>query len=337
MIRVGVAGAAHPHVRMVLAELAGRNDVRLVAAADPEPADRAAHLGGLDVEPGGDPYAVAERPDVDVVVVAGRYAGRAGLIARALEAGKQILADKPVCLDATGFAMIERAARSSDGQLSIMFDKRTYPETRQLAELVATGELGSPHLFVSSGPHKLLPADRPFWFLDPVQYGHIANDLPVHDLDLFLSLTGATGGTISATAGSARSDLRPGYLDHVAMLVETDRARAGIDASWLEPHASAFHGSYRLCLTGSEGTAVVDWARHTLTLTTNSVPARVSEHRPQERPMKAYFDSIVGGEPPEVGTAASLLATEAALAARRSCLDHVPVAFGAEPLRRDHL
>jgi len=216
-----------------------------------------------------------------------------------------------------------------------MFDKRTCGETRQLVELLAAGELGSPHLFVSSGPHKMLPADRPLWFLDPAAYGHIANDLPVHDLDLFLSLTGSVSGTISAVAGCARSDLRPGYLDHVAMLVGTDRARAGIDASWLEPQASAFHGSYRLALTGSQGTAVVDWARHTLTLTTNSRPARTSEHPPQDRPIRAYFDSIVRGEPPEVGTTASLLATEAALAARRSCLDHVPVAFGMEHQRED--
>ena len=47
---------------------------------------------------------------------------------------------------------------------------------------------------VGLGPHTLNLEQRPEWFFDPARYGGILVDIGSHQVDQFLSFTGATGG-----------------------------------------------------------------------------------------------------------------------------------------------
>lgn len=319
MIRLAVLGAAHGHVGYALDEVARRDDVVLVAAAEPDAASRSAFLAGLGDVPVYDGIAtLLDRHEVDVAVVAGVYAQRGAAAVAALEAGAHVLADKPLCTSLAQLDAVAAAAARSGRHVSVLFEKRFHPVTLAARRLLDDGTLGDLALVASTGPHKLRLPDRPPWFLRRDGYGGVAADLPVHDIDLVLSLSGATSGTVAALAGNARADAHPDVDDHVAVLLRAGSVAATIEANWLSPEAADLHGHYRMRLTGSRGTAELDWAYGTLQAATHD-RAPWSEPLPAGRPPAAsFFDAVAAGAEPEISTAASLLATRVALLAQAS-------------------
>lgn len=319
-MRVAILGAAHFHVNYALEELKHRPDLKLVGAAESDPAMREQFLGDL---PGEAPvYASVEEltaaVDFDVALVAGAYNQRAAATLAALDSGAHVLADKPLCTSLDDLDRIERAAERANKHVSVVFEKRFYPATLALQRLLDDGVLGKIALVASTGPHKLRQHTRPEWFLDSRRYGGIAGDLPVHDIDLVLSMTGATSGTVSAVTGNARPDDHPGFDDHVALLLHAGDAVATIEANWLSPEAADVHGHYRMRVAGSEGTAELDWAYHSLRVATHDRGTWEEPLGEAVRPAKYFFDAVAAGEEPQVTTAASLLATRVALLAQRS-------------------
>ncbi|SDT04257.1 Gfo/Idh/MocA family protein [Microlunatus soli] len=318
MIDTIVLGAAHPHVDYLLTEAAATADVRVVAAAEPDPVARERFLRAVQAPVYADPdRALAEHPAA-VGVVCGVYSRRAELVIDCLQRGMSVLVDKPMCTGLDQLRAIERAAAESAGSLAIMFDKRFYPETLALTEVVHSGELGDLVQLSSTGPHKLLQPTRPDWFFSRHGYGGIANDLPVHDIDILLRLTDATSGRVAAITGNHSVTDHPEFADQVGLIIDTGGLLAMIDANWLQPDAAAVHGDYRMRIVGTEGTADVDWPRHRVTVTTRNTPERTLELATPTRPVQFYFDALRTGEQPAVTTAQSILATRIALTAQLS-------------------
>lgn len=329
-MKVAILGAAHQHVEYALSEVRHREELELVSAGEPDAALRERFLGDLSGE--GIPlYDTADEllaaHDVDVALIAGIYSERAAQAVAALEAGAHVLADKPLCTSLEQLERIRAAAETAQRHVSIVFEKRFYPATLALRRLLRDGALASTAMVASTGPHKLNQAARPEWFLNPVTYGGIAGDLPIHDIDLVLDLVaeqaGATPleGTVSALVGNARATEHPGFDDHVSLLLQAGDVPATIEANWLGPEAADVHGHYRMRVTGALGTAEVDWAYHRLTATTHDRPTWEEPLGPAQRPAQYFFDALLGGREPAVTTAASLQATEVALKAQISARD----------------
>ena len=120
----------------------------------------------------------------------------------------------------------------------------------------------------------------------------ILNDLGVHDIDLALSLSGATNGSLVGLAGNVSVPEHPGFEDHGAALLRLGRVTASIDVSWLTPRASPYHGDYHMCLTGTKGTAHMYWARNILEVVSEERgPQRVALG-PARRPVEDIFDAV---------------------------------------------
>lgn len=325
-MKVAILGAAHQHVDYALAEVEHREELELVAAAEPDIALRDRFLGGVDVPLYDSAQDLLAAHEVDVALVAGIYSERAAATVAALEAGAHVLADKPLCTSLDQWDEVREAAARARRHVSIVFEKRFHPATLALRRLLADGTLGSIAMVASTGPHKLNQHSRPDWFLDPATYGGVAGDLPIHDIDLVLDLVlrqsgaeaGPLHGTVSAFVGNARAQDHPGFDDHVSLLLHAGGVPATIEASWLGPEASDVHGHYRMRLTGSHGTAEVDWAYGRLTVTTHDRPTWDEPLEEAQRPAQYFFDALLAGGEPEVTTAASLLATEVALKAQLS-------------------
>jgi predicted dehydrogenase len=321
MIDVIILGAAHPHVEYVLAEAAAVPDLRIVAAAEPDAAARERFLGHVAGPVYRDPArALADHP-ADVAVICGVYSDRAELVVGCLRRGMAVLVDKPMCTDRDQLRAIETAAFGTSAPLAVMFDKRFYPETRAVQMIVDTGELGEVVQLSSTGPHKLLRPTRPDWFFRRRTYGGIANDLPVHDIDILLRLTGIEHGSVAALTGNRSVPEHESFEDHVTLMINSDGLQATIDANWLQPEAAAVHGHYRMRLIGTEGSADLDWAEHVLKITTHHTAERIVELPDPLRPVQFFFDALRAGQPPAVTTAESILATRIALTAQLSA-DH---------------
>ncbi|HEY6737865.1 MAG TPA: Gfo/Idh/MocA family oxidoreductase [Actinopolymorphaceae bacterium] len=320
-MRVALLGAAHGHIGYVLTEARETDDVEIVAAAEPDPGMRETFLSGMPFPVSEDPIRLLDETEIDVAVVCGIYADRAAVAAECLRRGVTVLADKPLCTTWEQFEDVRAAAKESGAHLATMFDKRFYPESVAARRLLDDGTLGALVMVTSSAPHKLLRNRRPEWFFRRETYGSIAADLTTHDIDIVLTLTGATSGTVSALTGRSRVEGLSEFDDHVALLLRAGDVPAAITASWLQPDASEHHGDYRMTLVGTEGTAEIDWAVGHVTVTTHGRQTWQEPLPARTRPVQFFFDALRAGCTPDVTTQDTLRATEIALLAQRSA-DH---------------
>ena len=318
MIRIAVIGAAHPHVQYLLDELVREDRQRftLIGIQDSDPDISRTYSAPLGLPAVTDAEALlAEAPDV--VMVAGVYGDRGRDTVAALQAGAHVIADKPLCTNLDELAVIEQTAAAEDRTVSLLLEKRGYPETLAISEVVAAGELGDIVGVTTSAPHNLLAQKRPAWFFDRSQYGGILADLAVHDLDIALQFAPADEGDVEGMVAGQLPDAG-GFARYGVATLRTPTTVVTSEVSWMTPQGSDVHGDYQLRLVGTEGTAEVFWARGYVEVTTNRRGTRRLDLPPGRRPAQEALDSLAAGEMPQVGTAESLTATRLALLAQRS-------------------
>jgi UDP-N-acetylglucosamine 3-dehydrogenase len=183
VIGLGVMGRRHARVFAALPdrfELVGAYDVR-AGLAWPE------EVPVLD----GELEAIAR---ADVVVVATPTRAHAGIVARALAAGRHVLVEKPLCTRAAEAEALTAVAARGAARLFVGHSERFNPVVRALARLVR-GERVVALDMQRVGPCR------------PTDCGVLVN-LAVHDLDLAAYLgggeaivQGAVGGSSSDGAG----------------------------------------------------------------------------------------------------------------------------------------
>ena len=144
-LRVAIAGTGFigaVHARS--ARLAGARVVG-VAASSPESARLAATALGAERA-----FETAEElaasPDVDVVHVCTPNHLHVPLALAALAAGKHVICEKPIALDADGARELVDAASASGRLAAVPFVYRYYPTVREARERVRTGETGAVRL-----------------------------------------------------------------------------------------------------------------------------------------------------------------------------------------------
>jgi len=143
-LRIGLVGLGDIAVRAHLPALAADPRVSLVAVAEVDP-DRLASLAPRGVRATRDADSVFADPAVDAVVIATPPAATPGLIQAALEAGKYVLAEKPLALSVAGAADVRDATGAAE-RLQIGLTYRHHPAVDRLRTLIAAGALGRPLL-----------------------------------------------------------------------------------------------------------------------------------------------------------------------------------------------
>lgn len=324
-MKVAIAGASHPHISYFTDELRARQGVLDLVGVQFDPGDDPATMAGLPPAPVYETVEdLVDRSGAEVLMVCGIYRQRIHAVTVALERGMDVLADKPVVVDPADLARLEQASEASSAVLSIAFEKRWYPATLQARALIAAGVIGEVRHLSATGPHRLAPSGRPGWYFDG-GYGDLVADLPIHDIDLAILLTGARSGSVRATRSG-----RPEFptLCTVSLSLDTG-ALASIDANWLWPEASPEPCRYQARVTGTRGVIELDFTRPDVRLVSGTridLP-RVTPLRPAEE----FFSARLAGHPPEVSTADSLTATRIALAASVSAEAGQAAAWSAYP------
>lgn len=95
---------------------------------------------------GTDVGTVLADPSIHAVVVATRHESHASAVLQALEAGKHVFCEKPLCLNLDELAQIEAAARARPAQkLMLGFNRRFAPHIQTIERLL--GRIGAPRQF----------------------------------------------------------------------------------------------------------------------------------------------------------------------------------------------
>jgi predicted dehydrogenase len=133
----GFVGRLHARsARLAGARLAG------VAASSPETARAAAAALGAE-RPFGSAEQLVSDPDVDIVHICTPNHLHLPLAEAALEAGKHVICEKPLALDAAGAQRLVSAASESGRLAAVPFVYRYYPTVREARERVASGQTGA--------------------------------------------------------------------------------------------------------------------------------------------------------------------------------------------------
>lgn len=195
-------------------------------------------------------------PDIQIIACAAIPADRPALAIRAMQAGKDVMLDKPGAISLPQVDALERVAAETGRILSICFSERFVVRACEVAsKLVADGAIGRVIQTTGLGPHRLNRAIRPAWFFKPSAFGGILTDIASHQIDQFLHFTGAATARITSAraANRALADF-PAFRDYGEILLETDTANGFIRVDWFTPDGLPAWGDGRLFLLGTEGT-----------------------------------------------------------------------------------
>ena len=180
---------------------------------------------------------------------------RAAFAIRAMDAGMDVMTDKPGCITQDELQNV-RAAVGRTGRIwSVNFSERFETRASTLAsELVANGEIGSVVQTVGLGPHRLNRATRPVWFFDRARYGGILTDIASHQIDQFLHYTSSDTAKIAmAHVANYANPQDAGLQDFGELSLRSEHASGYIRVDWYTPDALPNWGDGRLTILGTEG------------------------------------------------------------------------------------
>jgi len=225
----------------------GRNLLRnldeigaLTAFCDIDPAARAAFQSQY---PQATAYAdfetLLQESDINGVMIATPAATHGKLVAMALDAGKHVFVEKPLCLDVAEAEAL--SARARDLKLTLMVGHLLlyHPAFLSIRGLVAPGRLGRLRYIYSNrlSVGKIRREENALWSFAP------------HDISMILALTGAMPEFVTATGGHYLShDVADTTLSHLQF---GDNVQAHIFVSWLHPFKD-----HKLVVVGEDGMVV---------------------------------------------------------------------------------
>ena len=132
---------------------------------------------------------IFDDPSIDTVAITTRHDSHAALVLRALEAGKHVFVEKPLCLTDQELDAIV-AARTASGQgrlLTVGFNRRFAPHVVKMKALLAGAD--APKAIVVTVNAGAIPADH--WTQDPAVGGGRIIGEACHFIDLIRHLAGA--------------------------------------------------------------------------------------------------------------------------------------------------
>jgi predicted dehydrogenase len=141
--------------------------------------------------------------DVDGVYIATPVNLHAEQTIAAAEAGKHVLCEKPMAMNAVECDRMVAACRASGVKLGIAYYRHFYPAVARIKEILASGEIGRPVVAQINAFERFdpMPDDPRYWFVKAAQAGGgPMMDFGCHRLEVLLNLFGRVHSVSGATA-----------------------------------------------------------------------------------------------------------------------------------------
>ena len=250
-MRAALLGRIHPHSPLLLATLERLPEVTAIDRWDEAPGNPQAPAFAAARKPGrttGSLEEILAQKDLAFAVVCVRSDLADAVARRVLEAGRHLLAEKPVALAPSAILDLHHAARRAGVVASVLYTRRFHPCMEAARQLVQSGAIGP-----------LLAMEARFLttqvqFRDPTSWlfrrdqagGGIVSWLGCHCLDLLHHVSGdevTEVGATYATLSGAAIDVE----DQASLSL---RFRSGAVGSFLAGYTLAFSGAGYANLAG---------------------------------------------------------------------------------------
>ena len=245
VIGVGRMGAIHAR------NVASHERADLAAIADPATATAVA----VAAETGAPVRSVTEimgDPAIDAVLIGASTDTHADLVEQAVAAGKAVLCEKPIDLDAARARRCVEAVERAGGRLMVAFNRRFHPPFSDLVVRLRSGEIGRLEILMIRSLDPTPPS--PDYI---ARSGGIFRDMMIHDLDLARWLLDEPVVAVQA-AGSCQIDPVIGAAGDWDSAVTTLRTAGGMLCQIVNSRRAVYGHGPRLELHGSAGRLSAD-------------------------------------------------------------------------------
>lgn len=255
-LKLGVLGIDHGHIFGMLANMVAQGCTCEHYWTD-GPAVTEAKFNEVfkTVAKAKDRRAILDDPDISMVLISSVPADRARFAIEAMEAGKDVMVDKPGCTTLADLAAIREVQARTGRIWSVNFSERfEVPAVTRADELVTGGAIGRVIQTVGLGPHKQNLKTRPPWFFKRDRYGGILCDIGSHQIDQFLWFTGSTDAEIAhAHVENTTMPDQPGFQDFGEMVLRSEKGHGYVRVDWFTPNGLPTWGDGRLFIQGTDG------------------------------------------------------------------------------------
>lgn len=256
-LRIAFIGFRHAHIFGMYKLLNERSDVTVCAACEEDPATRAS-LAETGVKITHDDYEEMLKDTPCDVIACGDYFGIRGERAvRALESGRHILSDKPICTTHVELDRIRSLTQDGKLRLGCMLDLGDLGPYIALRNMIRKRSVGEVHAITFWAQHPLLYGKRPMWFFEEGKHQGTINDLAIHGIDIVPWLTGKRlDGIVAARAWNAKIKQHPRFQDGAMLVFRLENGATVMgDVSYLssDRHGYSMLPYWRFTISGTDG------------------------------------------------------------------------------------
>src|SRR5256884_8086280 len=193
----------------------------------------------------------------------------------AIEAGKNLLVEKPRTGDERSAERLVKSARKAGVKLLVGFIERFNPGVRAVKKMLSQQAVGD--VIIATGRRVAR------W---PIRIGDVGvgKDTAIHDIEAMRYLLEEEVSAVFAQTGSLRTRA---YEDYAEIMLRFDEGTTGfLDANWLTPRKVR-----TLIITGSEATITLDYITQEITLENSE--RLVKPFTPWAEPLKLELENFI--------------------------------------------
>ncbi|MDO5825243.1 MAG: oxidoreductase [Methanosphaera sp. rholeuAM130] len=210
------------------------------------------------------------------------------VVMRAIEAGKNVLVEKPVASHITEAKEMIDAAEDAGVILATGHVERFNPAVRVAKKLLQEGEIGE---VVTANAKRLGP------YPPRIRDVGVATDLAIHDIDIFNYLFESKAEMVFANMSSNLKNCE--FEDHAEIMTKYENGALSIlETNWLTPYKKR-----QLNITGVDGIISVDYGSQSVTLykENNHVEeVKVENKEPLKEELRSFVNAVQSNKEAEV-------------------------------------
>jgi predicted dehydrogenase len=322
-LRVAIVGFRHGHIMDLYRRIVENPALELVATCEEDEVTRAQLKAQGQVSISHTHYdEMLANVACDAVAVGDYFAKRGSLEIRALQYGKHVISDKPLCTSLAELDEITELAASNHLCVGCMLDMRDGGLFIGMRNLVRQGAIGEVKAISFNGQHPLFWGQRAHWYFEPGKHGGTINDIGIHAFDAIPWMTGLQFTRVNA----ARTWVaHPALCDTFAsagqvMLMMSNGCGVLGDVSYLTPDSFAYRNPqyWRITIWGGKGVLETSHSAEGISVAVNGETAMRTEPPAQGNPggyLRSFLRDIEGSsQAGELDTLQVLTASRIALA-----------------------
>ncbi len=313
-LRIAFAGFRHGHITSLYALAQRRDDLEVVAACEEHDQTRAQLERDGHIQITHSKLEALLEVDSDIVAIGDYFTRRGPVAIRALESGRHVIVDKPLCTQIEALEHIAALSAQKGLKVGCMLTMRDAPQILGVRQLIGDGRIGEVHAISFGGQHPLKLDARPAWYFEEGKHGGTITDIGIHAIDALPWVTGLRFETINAArCWNAFAKDAP-YFEDAGQLMLTMNNGCGVlgDVSYFAPDRAGYSMPYywRTTYWGRDGVIETSTTADAIMLLGKDDERPQTIALPEARPggyLQAFLDDIADVQPAnDLDTAAVL-------------------------------